>query len=106
MKEKVNVLFACGYGLGSSVFAESLVKKALIELDINAEVMHTALGEMSGYYDWADVIVISKKLAQGIDFDSLDLDVIVIVNIMDGMGIAKQIEVIVDEKFPEVRGIK
>lgn len=100
MKNKINVLFACGYGLGSSAIAESLVKKALKELKINAEVMHTSVGEMSGHYEWTDIIVISKKLVEGLVLDNLGLDVIVVVNIMDGKGIAAQIKEIVDVKYP------
>ncbi len=30
MKDQVNVLFVCGYGLGSSAVAEMLVKKGLV----------------------------------------------------------------------------
>lgn len=100
-KDKVNVLFACGYGLGSSAIAETLVKKGLEKINVNAEVMHTALGEMTGHYDWTDVIVISTKLAEGINFDELGLDVIIIQNIMDGDGIAAQIKEIVEVKYPD-----
>ena len=46
MKDKVNVLFVCGYGVGSSAISESIVKKALAADGINAEVKHTAVGEM------------------------------------------------------------
>lgn len=66
MKEKVNVLFVCGYGVGSSAISESIVKKALVTEGINAELKHTAVGEMSSYNDWTDIIAISKKLAEGV----------------------------------------
>ena len=32
MKDKVHVLFVCGYGVGSSAISESIVKKALVAL--------------------------------------------------------------------------
>ena len=38
MKDKVNVLFVCGYGVGSSAISESIVKKALAADGINADV--------------------------------------------------------------------
>ena len=52
MKDKVNVLFVCGYGVGSSAISESIVKKALAADGINAEVKHTAVGEMGSQSDW------------------------------------------------------
>ena len=47
MKDQVNVLFVCGYGLGSSAVAEMLVKKGLVAEGVNAEVKHTAVGELN-----------------------------------------------------------
>lgn len=102
MKDSINVLFVCGYGLGSSAVAEMLVKKGLIAENIKAEVKHTAVGEMNSLKGWADVVAISKKLAEGLDFDK-NTHVVEIVNIMDGQGIAKRIGVIVDECYPEAR---
>lgn len=102
MKEKVNVLFVCGYGVGSSAISESIVKKALVTEGINAELKHTAVGEMSSYNDWTDIIAISKKLAEGVTYQP-GAHVIEVVNIMDGKGIAKSIGEIVDEFYPEAR---
>lgn len=104
MKDKINILFACGYGVGSSAIAENLVKKALVDAKINAEVMHTAMGEMNQHKAWADFIVISTKLAEGLNHDDYpDIDIIEVVNVMDGKGIAKRVAAIVDEKYPEAR---
>lgn len=100
MKEMVNVLFVCGYGVGSSAIAESILKKALVDLKVSAEVQHTAVGEMNSLKDWTDILVISTKLAEGIDFKDTD-DVIQVVNVMDGKGIAAQILEIVNVKYPE-----
>lgn len=102
MKDKVNVLFVCGYGVGSSAISESIVKKALAADGINAEVKHTAVGEMGSQSDWTDIIAISKKLAEGASFPA-DAHVIEVVNIMDGKGIAASIGKIVDEFYPEAR---
>lgn len=105
MKEKVNVLFVCGYGVGSSAISESIVKKALIAEGINANLKHTAVGEMSSHHDWSDIIAISKKLAEGVTYPK-DMHVIEVVNIMDGKGIARSIGEIVDEYYPEARQAK
>ena len=102
MKDQVNVLFVCGYGLGSSAVAEMLVKKGLVAEGVNAEVKHTAVGELNSLKDWADVVAISKKLAEGLTFDE-NTHLVEVVNIMDGAGIAKQIAGIVDEYYPAAR---
>lgn len=100
MKDKVHVLFVCGYGVGSSAISESIVKKALVTQGIHAEVKHTAVGEMPSMKEWVDIIVISTKLAEGVYFDSQE-HVIKVVNIMDGKGIAASIHNIVLEFFPD-----
>ncbi|RRD93137.1 PTS sugar transporter IIB [Clostridiales bacterium COT073_COT-073] len=102
MKAKVNILFVCGYGVGSSAMAAMLVKKNLQAEKIDAELKHTAVGEITAQNDWTDIIVISKKLAEGITFSG-DKPVIEIINIMDGKGIAKQIAEVVDVHFPQAR---
>ena len=102
MKDKINVLFVCGYGVGSSVIAEMVVNKALKAEGIHAEVKHTAVGELNSQRDCADVVAISKKLAEGITLDGAT-HMVEVVNIMDGPGIAKQIGKIVDEFYPEAR---
>ena len=102
MKDQVNVLFVCGYGLGSSAVAEMLVKKGLVAEGVNAEVKHTAVGELNSLKDWAEVVAISKKLAEGLTFDE-NTHLVEVVNIMDGAGIAKQIAGIVDEYYPAAR---
>lgn len=102
MKDKINVLFVCGYGLGSSAVAEMLVKKGLAAENIAAEVKHTAVGELNSLKDWADVVAISKKLAEGLRFDE-NTHLVEVVNIMDGAGIAKEIGKIVDVHFPDAR---
>ena len=70
MKEKINILFVCGYGVGSSVMLQTVVKKALAKYNIAFEMEHTAAGEVGGFTDWADIYAISKKL---IDVVSLDI---------------------------------
>lgn len=99
MKDSINVLFVCGYGVGSSAISESLVKKALAAEKINAVVKHTAVGEMDSMKDWTDIIVISTKLAEGVTFGA-DQHVIQVVNIMDGKGIARSIAEIVSKDYP------
>lgn len=101
-QNKVHVLFVCGYGVGSSAISESIVKKALVAQGINAEVKHTAVGEMPSMKDWTDIIAISTKLAEGVSFDSSE-HVIKVKNIMDGKGIAASIAEIVDEFYPDAR---
>lgn len=102
MKDSVNVLFVCGYGVGSSAISESIVKKALIAQGINADVKHTAVGEMPSMKNWTDIIAISTKLAEGVSF-APEEHIIKVINIMDGKGIAASISKIVDEFFPDAR---
>lgn len=103
MKSKINILFVCGYGVGSSVMLQTVVKKALAKYNFEAEMEHTAAGEVGGFTGWADIYAISKKL---IDVVSLDPGhgqyLIPIENIMDGETIGKQIYDVVIKHFPQV----
>lgn len=105
MKDKVNMLFVCGYGVGSSAISEVIVKKALKELNINVELKHTAMGELVSYKDWADIIAISKKLVESVNLsDFKDKHVLEVVNIMDGKSIAGDVLKIVLEHYPDAKG--
>ena len=99
-KEKIHVLFVCGYGMGSSAISELMVSKALKELEIACEVKHTALGEMVSYYNWADIIAISKKLAVGVTAPE-GVHMLEVVNVMDGKRIAAQIQEVAEQYYPE-----
>lgn len=104
MKDKVNMLFVCGYGVGSSAISEVVVKKALKELNINVDLKHTSMGEMVSYKDWADIIAISKKLVESVNLnDYKDKHILEVVNIMDGKSIAKDVEKIVLNYYPEAK---
>lgn len=100
---KLNVLFVCGMGMGTSTMAELGVKKNLDKLGIAANVQHTSLGQMESLRDWADIIVILKNLMRQITVRDGEY-IIPVVNVMDGKGIAAQIEKIVDDHFPTVKG--
>ena len=102
-KEKINVLFVCGMGMGTSTMAELGVKNNLNKLKIGANVQHTSLGQMESLREWADIIVILKNLFRQIQVKEGEF-IIPVVNVMDGKGIASQIEVIVDEHFPQAKG--
>ena len=100
---KINVLFVCGMGMGRSTMAELGVKNNLNKLNIAANVQHTSLGQMESLRSWADIIVILKNLFSEITVKEGEF-IIPVVNVMDGKGIAAEIEKIVDEHFPEVKG--
>ena len=100
---KINVLFVCGMGMGASTMAELGVKNNLNKLNIAANVQHTSLGQMESLRSWADIIVILKNLFSEITVKEGEF-IIPVVNVMDGKGIAAEIEKIVDEHFPEVKG--
>lgn len=51
MKDTINILFVCGYGVGSSVMLQTVVKKALTKYDFKVEMEHTAAGEVGGFTD-------------------------------------------------------
>lgn len=101
MKESINVLFVCGYGVGSSAMSAGIVHNSLNKRKINNVVEHTAAGEAQGFENWVDIIAVSKKLVDIVNVDQFPgKDVIEVENIMDGETIAEQILEIVKEKFP------
>lgn len=100
---KINVLFVCGMGMGTSTMAEIGVKKALGDYNISANLQHTSLGMMESLHDWSDIIVILKNLAKKMKTREGD-HVITVVNIMDSKSIAAQINDIVEEYFPAAKG--
>ncbi|MHC1734763.1 MAG: PTS sugar transporter subunit IIB [Erysipelotrichaceae bacterium] len=103
MKSKVNILFVCGYGVGSSAMSEIVVNKALKEINLPAEVKHTSVGELSSQLEWADIIAASKMFASGIDLShTKDKYLIEVVNIMNGKEIAGKVLTVVKEHFPEL----
>ena len=89
--------------MGTSTMAELGVKNNLNKLNIVANVQHTSLGQMESLRSWADIIVILKNLFSEITVKEGEF-IIPVVNVMDGKGIAAEIEKIVDEHFPEVKG--
>lgn len=98
-KNCVNVLFVCGYGVGSSAMSASLVKRGLDKLKVNSDLKHTAAGEAGGFSDWADIVAVSKAFINSVEGNFEN--VIEVQNIMDGDGIAKDIYEIIKEKYPE-----
>ena len=58
---------------------------------------------MESLRSWADIIVILKYLFSGITVKEGEF-IIPVVNVMDGKDIDTEIEKIVDEHFPEVKG--
>lgn len=101
-KEKIHILFVCGYGVGTSVIMENNVRRALDEKKIEAEMIHSSIGEVGGYLQWADIMGVSKKLVGAIEgFTNDKVHIIEIVNLMDGKYIADQVEEIMKTHFPE-----
>lgn len=100
MKNKINVLLVCGYGVGSSLMLKTIVNNEMKKRKINAELKHIAAGEVSGYSDWVDVIVVSKKLSDIVSLND-DKALVEVVNLMDGATIGNEIEKIVRSKFPD-----
>ena len=100
---KINVLFVCGMGMGTSTMAEIGVKNNLNKLHISANVQHTSLGQMESLREWADVVVILKNLFNQITVKEGEF-ILPVVNVMDGKGIAARIEEIVVRHFPEAKG--
>lgn len=105
MKNKVNILFVCGYGVGSSLMLKIVVEKALKKLNVNCEMEHTAAGESAGFVNWVDIVAVSKKLVSTIDLGSFkNKHIIEIENLMDGEKIGKQIFEIVEKNYKEAIG--
>ena len=66
MKDTVNILFVCGYGAGSSLIMKMTAEAAMKKFKINSDTKVTSVGEVNSYFDWADIIAVSEKLAEGI----------------------------------------
>lgn len=99
---RVNVLFVCGFGMGTSTLAEIGVSRALLTHNIEANVQHTSLGQMESLRSWADIIVILQNLAQNVKFNENE-HVLPVVNIMDSKGIALKVNAIVEEFYPSAK---
>lgn len=99
---KLNILFVCGCGMGTSTMMELNIKKCLKPYGINANLQHTSLGQMESLRDWADVIVILKNLAKELKVREGE-HIIPVVNIMDGKGISAKVNEIVDADFPSAK---
>ncbi len=102
-KGKINILFVCGNGMGTSTMAELGVRNNLNKYSIKAEMQHTSLGQMQSLRDWADIIVILKNLFRDVDVKEGEY-FIPVINIMDSKGITAQINEIVEAHFPEAKG--
>ena len=103
--DNINILFVCGYGVGTSVIMENNVRQELDILKIGANMEHAAGGDVSGFKQWADIIAISKKLVNVVQLEATDdVHVIEIVNLMDGKRIADQVVAIIKEHYPEILG--
>ena len=100
---KVNILFVCGFGMGTSTMAELGVKTNLVNHKISANLQHTSLGKMESLREWADIIVILKNLYRQVKVRDGEF-FIPVVNIMDGKGIAAQVNEIVTAHFPDAKG--
>ncbi|HHV8880897.1 TPA: PTS sugar transporter subunit IIB [Escherichia coli] len=103
MKDTINILFVCGYGVGSSVMLQTVVKKALTKYEFKVEMEHTAADEVGGFTDWADIFAISKKLLDVVSLDPKHGQYLIpIENIMDGETIGAQIYEVVQQHFPHL----
>ena len=100
--KKINILFVCGNGMGTSTMAEIGVKKNLSSYGIAANLQHTSLGQMESLREWADIIVILKNLFKGVE-EKEGEHIIPVVNIMDGKGIASKIDAIVVDYYPAAK---
>lgn len=101
MKEIVNILFVCGYGAGSSLIMKMTAESAMKKFKINSETKVTSVGEVNSYFDWADIIAVSEKLAEGIVLpDNKNIKMIKITNLVDGDKMGNDLYNAVKENFP------
>ena len=99
MKDSVNILFVCGYGVGSSLMMQMVVGPVIKKKGIKAEMQVTAAGEAGGLIEWADIIGISEKMEEGLSIDK-DIPVIRVKNLVEGETISEQILAVVKERYP------
>lgn len=103
MKDSVNILFVCGYGVDLGGRRIIKKKKALAKYDFSFDMEHTAAGEVGGFTDWADIYAISKKLLDVVSLDPKHGQYLIpIENIMDSESIGKQIYDVVEKNFPHL----
>ena len=101
MKDTVNILFVCGYGAGSSLIMKMTAESAMKKFKINSDTKVTSVGEVNSYFDWADIIAVSEKLAEGIVLPSnKEIKMIKIANLVDGEKMGNDIYNTVKESFP------
>ena len=100
MKDSINILFVCGYGAGSSLIMKMTAESAMKKYKINSDTKVTSVGEVNSYFDWADIIAISEKLAEGVTIpEEKNIKMIKIINLVDGDKIGKDIYEAVSENF-------
>lgn len=102
MKDKVNILLVCGYGVGSSLLLKMTAEKQMVKYGINAEMKHTSAGEASGLSDWADIIAVNNKLADIVNEREFPgKHIIKIMNIMSGDEVGPAINNVVQEYYKD-----
>lgn len=100
-KDTIDILCVCGYGVGSSAMSANLIQKSLASKNVNAKVLHAAAGDAQGFANSVDVIVVSKKFTDIVNKESFPKqDILEVVNIMDGNGIADRVIEVTKDKFP------
>ncbi len=58
-------LAVCGFGVGSSMILKMTIQKALRELDVDADVVHTTISEAAS--EQADAIFTSKEFVDDLE---------------------------------------
>lgn len=103
MKDTINILFVCGYGVGSSVMLQTVVKKALTKYEFKVEMEHTAAGGWEKLYRLGGYFCYFQKLLDVVSLDPKHGQYLIpIENIMDGETIGAQIYEVVQQHFPHL----
>lgn len=97
----IHIAIVCGNGLGTSTIAENNIRRALEKKGIKAELRHGSIGILGSLDKWADIICVLKQLAPAARDISSNPNIIEMVSVMNGNGIADQIEKIMAERYPD-----
>lgn len=62
MKNCINILVVCNYGIGCGPIAAAKIHKQLNKIGILNIVKNDSLNNLPNYFDWSDIVIIQNSL--------------------------------------------
>ncbi|MGL5956547.1 MAG: PTS sugar transporter subunit IIB [Brevinema sp.] len=91
----IRILAVCGMGLGSSFAIEMVLEEVLKELNVQADLGHTSVSDVSSLK--ADIIVTSTNFAATLNVTSSGTPIVALQKLTDKDEIKSKIEPILKE---------